>query len=83
VTKAFRKTGGWFEHIDCPGAVYSHVGDKLYASQAFPEFLNVEALKGIVTGNYVGDLTVAEDDPAPMLSVVASQVTSKEGQWLR
>jgi hypothetical protein len=62
---------------------YSYVGDKLYGPQAFQELLIVEALKGVVTCNFIGGFTVVEDDPAPTLSVVANQVTAKEGQSLR
>jgi hypothetical protein len=62
---------------------YSYVGDKLYGPQPFPEFLIIGAIKGVVTGNYMGGFAVVEDDPVPILSVVASEVTAKEGQSLR
>ena len=42
----------------------------------------VSALKGVVTGNYIDRISVFEDDPVPIFSVVATNVTAKEGQSL-
>ena len=62
---------------------YSWVGDKIFGySSTFTDFLVVSALKGVVTGNYIGGIEVVEDDPIPTLSVVSKNVTAKEGQSL-
>jgi hypothetical protein len=63
---------------------YSWVGDNLfgYGSTTIGDVLTVSALKGVVTGNYIGGINIVEDDPIPTLSVVAKNVTAKEGQSL-
>ncbi len=61
---------------------YSIIGDKIYSSAPFQQFLTVGAVKGVITGNYIGGITILEDDPAPTLSVKKSTVTAKEGKSL-
>lgn len=41
------------------------------------------ALKGVVTGNYLGGVIVVEDDPSPTLNVVSRNVTAIEGSSLK
>ena len=64
---------------------YSWIGDKLYSFNPpfSTESLAVGAVKGAVTGNYLGKLNIIEDDPIPTLSVVSNNVTAKEGNSLR
>jgi hypothetical protein len=63
---------------------FSWVGDSLFGFGSTPtnHFLAVSALKGVVSGNYIGGITIVEDDPIPTLSVVAKSVTANEGQSL-
>jgi hypothetical protein len=59
---------------------FSWIGDSLfsYSSTTF-DTMAVSAIKGVVTGNYIGAINVLEDDPIPKLRVVAANVTAKEG----
>jgi hypothetical protein len=47
------------------------------------DFYLVSAMKGAVTGMYIGGLTLIEDDPVPKLSVVTKNVEGFEGASLR
>jgi hypothetical protein len=63
---------------------YEWVGDNLFGSgPIISDSLAVVAVNGVVTGNYIGGINVLEDDPAPKLTVVATNVTAKEGQSLK
>ena len=64
---------------------FSWVGDKIYSSSSssISEALSVSAMKGVVTGNYIGGFNVVEDDPIPTLTVVSKNVTAIEGNSLR
>jgi hypothetical protein len=62
---------------------YSWVGDNLYSAfSSVSDLIAVGAVKGVVTGNYLGGITIVEDDPFPTLSFVSKNVTAKEGQSL-
>lgn len=62
---------------------YTFIGDSIYSPlPLLQSYLAVAAVKGVVTGNYLGGITVVEDDPAPTLSAKASKVIAKEGKSL-
>lgn len=61
---------------------YSFIGDKIFTPSNFSADFAVAAIKGVVTGNYIGRLTIVEDDPIPTLSVKSKMVTAKEGKSL-
>jgi hypothetical protein len=62
---------------------YSWIGDNFYSDGSFEsESVAVGAVGGVVTGNYIGGVIVVEDDPAPTLSVDATEVTAVEGMSL-
>jgi hypothetical protein len=61
---------------------YVFIGDKIYTPLSFSADFAVAAVKGVVTGNYIGSLTILEDDPIPTLSVKTKMVTAKEGKSL-
>jgi hypothetical protein len=61
---------------------YDFIGDKHYSTWVFSGSFAVGAIKGVVTGNYLGRITVVDDDPFPTLSVVASNATAAEGKSL-
>jgi hypothetical protein len=62
---------------------YSWIGDNFYSDYSFEsESVAVGAVEGVVTGNYIGGVIVVEDDPAPTLSVDATEVTAVEGMSL-
>jgi hypothetical protein len=61
---------------------FEFIGDKFYSMGTFSETLAVGAIRGVVTGNYLGSITVVDDDPVPTLSVVAQSVTAVEGKSL-
>jgi hypothetical protein len=66
------------------GEIFFEVdGDDLYGGSSFTESLYIEAVKGVVTGNYSGSLTVVEDEPAPLISAVSTNATALEGQSLK
>lgn len=64
---------------------YKWVGDSTfsYSNIIINEYLLLTAVKGAVTGAYIGTLTVIEDDPRPKLTVVAKNVTGIKGGSLR
>jgi hypothetical protein len=72
-----------------PGTLVSQVpfewiGDRVFTSaKPLTGFASIEAVKGAVTGNYYGSLTVSEDEPFPRISVTSRNVTATEGRSLR
>jgi hypothetical protein len=61
--------------------VIDHVGDDLFSQTVRHSFF-LEAIKGVVTGDYKGSLTINDDEPIPVLSITATDVTAREGQSL-
>jgi hypothetical protein len=59
-----------------------HVGDDIFSFDVTHDFF-LEAIKGVVTGDFQGSLKIENDDPAPILSVTATDVTALEGQSLK
>jgi hypothetical protein len=61
-----------------------YVGDNLYSgSSFFSEGFYIEAVKGVLTGDYIGSLTIVEDDAMPVISVPSPNATSREGRSLQ
>jgi hypothetical protein len=60
--------------------VFNGVRDNLYDPYRDLEnfYLGIESKKGVVTGAYIGSVTVEEDDPNPTFSVVSSNATAIE-----
>jgi hypothetical protein len=70
-----------------PGATsasvpYSFTADEIY--NPYPQLIQVTLLarKNAVTGDFDGTVLVEEDDPPPVLTVDASEVTAEEGSSL-
>jgi len=53
------------------------------SAQQFAGSVSVGVVQGVVTGHYTGALTVVDDEPVPILSVVQSEETAVEGGFLR
>ena len=63
--------------------LYNYVGDNIYSSLTYYESFSIEAIKGVVTGDYFGSFTVVEDEAVPTVSVTSSNVTAREGRSLK
>jgi hypothetical protein len=63
---------------------FSWVDDQVYSVQdSFTDFTYIEAVRGVVTGNYVGLVKVVDDEPLPIISALSSNVTAMEGRSLQ
>jgi hypothetical protein len=62
---------------------YDFVGDDIFSTFFFSKGFYLEAVRGIVTGDYDGTITILEDEAAPKVRVKASNVTAREGSSLK
>jgi dienelactone hydrolase len=62
---------------------YDVVGDDVYSNSLSLFSVRIQAVSGVVTGESTGRLTIAEDDPAPKLSVAPIMSTAVEGESLQ
>jgi hypothetical protein len=63
---------------------FSLVDDEVYSVRgSLPVFASIEAVRGVVTGNYIGVLTVVDNEPLPIISALSSNVTAIEGRSLQ
>jgi hypothetical protein len=62
---------------------YDWNGDNLYSDSSFSLPVFIEAVKGVVTGDYTGTLNIVEDEPVPQISLVSSNTSAMEGQSLQ
>jgi hypothetical protein len=62
-----------------------HVGDQIYSFTDYTptETFFIEAIKGVLRGNYSGSYTIVDDEEVPIVSVNSSIVTAREGRSLR
>jgi hypothetical protein len=63
--------------------LYDYVGDQIFTGFTITESYSIEAVKGVVTGNYFGSFTIVDDEEAPVVSVTSSNVTAREGRSLQ
>ena len=62
--------------------IYDYVGDHVYTPNNFSSVTYIEAIKGVVTDNYMGSISIVDDEKPPILSVNSSNITAMEGQLL-
>jgi len=71
------------EYVVASVPVFSWIADNIFTPRTREFEVVIEAVKGVVIGNYSGILTVKEDDPIPRAFVNAKNVTAVEGRALR
>jgi hypothetical protein len=61
-----------------------YVGDNLWSgSSKYSEGYFIEAVQGVLTGDYIGALTIVEDDVMPVISAASFNATAREGRSLQ
>jgi hypothetical protein len=63
--------------------VYDVVGDDVFSNSSIPYSVRIDAVNGVIGGESYGLLSIAEDDPAPKLSVAPLVSTAVEGESLQ